>query len=247
MKKLFYYLLVLTMVWSCQDKDRIAFEPQVFNPDNCTSCPQVTISIPKALHNDPLSTAINNALREEVISMLIYDDEIQASTIEEAITSFNNGFFEIKKLFPDEPVGWEAQINGKISYEDKNIISIRIDSYSFTGGAHGFSTTRFLNFDKKMAIELDNSQLFKDDEAFTDYAEQQFRIQEEIPIGTSINYTGFMFEGDEYYLPDTIGFTEEGVQLIYEQYEVASYAYGPITLTLPYAAIKSYIALEVDS
>lgn len=247
MKNLLSCLLVILMVWSCKDEERLAFEPMEFNSESCNGCPEVSISIPNALHKDALSTTINTAIREEVISMLIYDDEIEASTIEEAITSFNNGFLELKELYPDEPVGWQALIEGEITYEDLNILSIKLDSYSFTGGAHGFSTTRFLNFDKKRAIELDNAELFKNKEEFTDYAEKQFRVQEEIPESGPINHTGFMFEGDAFYLPVNIGFTTEGLQLIYEQYEVASYADGPITLILPYSQVKSYLKLDIES
>ncbi|MCM4166702.1 hypothetical protein KCTC52924_01551 [Arenibacter antarcticus] len=246
MTKFLSCLLVLTMVWNCKDEEQLAFEPLEFNSESCSGCPKVSIAIPKALNKDTLSTTINNALQEEIISLLIYDDEIEASTIEEAIVSFTNGFLELKELYPDEPVGWEAQIEGKITYEDQSLLTIQLTSYSFTGGAHGFSTSRFLNFDKQKAIELDNTQLFKGEEDFTDYAENKFRIQEKIPQGTSINSTGFMFEGDEFYLPFNIGFTEMGLQLIYEQYEVASYAEGPITLTLPYSEIKSFLNFDLE-
>ncbi|GGW25157.1 DUF3298 and DUF4163 domain-containing protein [Arenibacter certesii] len=245
MKNILLCVLVLSLVWSCKDEERLAFEPQEFTSENCDGCPEVFISIPNALQKDTLSTTINTALREEVISMLIYDDEIAASTIEEAILSFNNGFLELKELYPDEPVGWEAKIEGIITYEDKNVLSIQLNSYSFTGGAHGFSSTRFLNFDKNKAIELENEELFKDLQEFTDYAEKQFRQQENIPENRSINYTGFMFEGDQFYLPYNIGYTEDGLQLIYEQYEVASYADGPITLLLPYQHIKAYLKLDI--
>ncbi|MDX1363702.1 DUF3298 and DUF4163 domain-containing protein [Arenibacter latericius] len=247
MKNIFFCILVLSLVWSCKDEERLAFEPQEFTSDNCDGCPEVYISIPKALQKDTLSTTINTALREEVISMLIYDDEIEATTIEEAILSFNNGYLELKELYPDEPVGWEATIEGEITYEDENVLTIQLNSYSFTGGAHGFSSTRFLNFDKKKAIELENEDLFKDLQEFTDFAEKQFRQLEDIPENKNINYTGFMFEGDQFYLPYNIGYTQEGLKLIYEQYEVSSYADGPITLVLPYQKIKTYLKQKLDS
>ena len=54
-----------------------------------------------------------------------------------------------------------------------------------------------------------------------------------------------MFENDEFYLPNNIGFTKNGLQLIYNQYEVASYADGPMSITLPYAEIRNYLAVEI--
>ena len=53
-----------------------------------------------------------------------------------------------------------------------------------------------------------------------------------------------MFENDEFYLPENIGFTQEGLQLFYEQYEVASYADGPIILTLKYKEIEPYLKFK---
>jgi hypothetical protein len=68
-------------------------------------------------------------------------------------------------------------------------------------------------------------------------AEEMFRIAQAIPAGGDINSTGFMFEGDQFYLPETIGFDSHGMVLHYNQYEVSSYADGPITITLPWAEV----------
>jgi len=237
----------MIVLWSCKDDGQLVFEPQEIRSENCGGCPQVVINIPKALNNDPLSTAINNAIREEVLSLLIYDDQMEARTIEEAMLSFRNGYLELKKRYPDEPIGWEAKIDGALTYEDENVLTIQVDSYSFTGGAHGFSTTRFLNFDKNKALEIEIVELLIDPMEFQDFTEAKFRDQENIPATESINSTGFMFENDEFYLPRNIGFTKEGLQLIYERYEVASYADGPITLTLPYSEIGRFLKLGMPS
>ncbi|WP_238389846.1 DUF3298 and DUF4163 domain-containing protein [Arenibacter aquaticus] len=226
--------------------DMLTFEPTEYVAESCGNCPKTVINIPKVLDKKSIGSTINNAIREEVISLLIYDDETEAATIEEAMDSFKNGYLELKKLYPDEPVGWEANIEASVTYEDKNIISIQINSYSFTGGAHGFSSTRFLNFDKKKNKELETMELFKDPLGFENFVEDKFRKQENIPATSSINATGFMFENDQFYLPLNIGFTAEGLKLFYEQYEVTSYAEGPITLTLPFAEIRHFLNVKLE-
>ena len=247
MKNLFPCLLLMIALWGCKSEERLAFEPQEIRSEDCKDCPKVIINIPRALNNDPLGTTINNALKEEILSLLIYDDQIAVGTIEEAIISFRNGYLELKDRYPDEPIGWEARIDGSLAYEDDHILTIQVDSYTFTGGAHGFSTTRFLNFDKSRALEMDVEELFLDLSEFQVFAEAKFRDQENIPATKSINSTGFMFEDDEFYLPQNIGFTQEGLQLIYERYEVASYADGPIILTLPYPEINPFLRLRIES
>ncbi|MEO0900922.1 MAG: RsiV family protein [Bacteroidota bacterium] len=64
---------------------------------------------------------------------------------------------------------------------------------------------------------------------------------EKIPQDENINITGFMFDGDVFHLSENIGYVPEGIQLIYNQYEVASYADGPIVLTIPYTEINKYL------
>ena len=78
-------------------------------------------------------------------------------------------------------------------------------------------------------------------------AEAKFRSQEKIPASEPINSTGFMFDGETFYLPENIGFTQEGIQLLYNQYEVASYADGPIVLTLSYKEVKDYLTVKIKA
>lgn len=242
MKHIITYLFLLVFIISCKDSRNVTFEALSLQNSKCKECPEVNIDVPKALGNNKLAKSINLALQEEVISKLTFDDEINAETIQQAIESFTNGYFELKKIYPDETIGWKATINGLVTFEDNDLITIELRSYLFTGGAHGYGSTNYLNFDKKRGKEIDTSELFEDKEGFQKYAETQFRIQQNIPINKSINSTGFMFDKDHFYLPENIGFTEKGLKLLYNQYEVASYADGPIELTLPYKDIQIFLS-----
>ena len=50
-----------------------------------------------------------------------------------------------------------------------------------------------------------------------------------------------MFETESFYLPDNIGYTENGLILFYEPYEIASFADGPIILTIPYTDANPFL------
>mgnify|MGYP003653775725 FL=1 len=240
------FLILFIVVAGCKKKDELSYKPLTFTSENCTDCPKVEVAIFEFNDESGLSSVVNSTLKKEVINQLIYDDEIKVSSIEEAITSFKNGFLELKKLYPDETLGWEANIKGTVTYENKDVLSIELETYIFTGGAHGYSVTRLLNFDKKKNVQLENWELFKDVDGFKHFAELKFKIQEDIPQNGSINSTGLMFENDEFYLPNNIGFTKKGLLLIYNQYEVASYADGPMSIILSYSEIKNYLAVEVQ-
>ncbi len=247
MKSILQYFLVFLLLVGCQNESKLTFEPHTFKSKTCTECPEVSITIPKALGQVKISKTINTALEEELISLLSFDDELEVISMEDALKSFKNGYLELQEQYDDEPTNWEAKIKGSISYEDANFITIILDSYLFTGGAHGYTSKRFLNFDKKKGIELENDELFKNTEDFREFAEEMFRRKEKIPEDKSINHTGFMFEQDSFYLPENIGFTEKGIKLLYNPYEVASYADGAIELVLPHSEIKKYLAKKPKS
>jgi len=242
MKTRIHCLFLVLLSISCQKKDyKLTFEPVTYSADACAGCPVINITIPKALEEAKIDSIINNALKEEIIFLLNFNDDSEATNIESAITSFTNGYTDLKSRFAEEATPWEAELTGTLAYEDKNILTIQLDSYLFTGGAHGYSTAHFLNFDKLKAVELDNEDLFKNLADFQDFAETKFRLQEKIPAQGDINSTGFMFEPNAFYLPQNIGHTQEGIQLFYEQYEIASYADGPIVLHIPYSELQDYL------
>lgn len=241
----FLFFLVLI---GCQNKeDKLTFEPLHLSENLCADCPEISITIPRAVERTKAANTINAALREEIISLLLFDDETEVSDIDDALVFFKNGYSELKNLYLEETTPWEAKIDGKVVYEDKKVLTLELNSYVFTGGAHGYSAKRILNFDKKKGVELENWQLFQNRKDFQKFAETKFRQQEAIPAEASINHTGFMFEKNSFYLPENIGFTQEGVKLLYNPYEVASYADGPIVLTLPFREVKRYLAKETKS
>lgn len=244
MKKYLGTLFFLILFISCQSESKLTFEPTQLLGENCKDCPQIEINVPNALDDSAVSEAINRSVREEIISILSFTEDETIDNVDKALQSFTSSYKELKTKFPDE-VPWEATIDGEVVYEDENIITLMLNSYSFTGGAHGYASTSFLNFDKRQGIELENWELFDDLDGFEDFAETKFRIQEKIPQDENINATGFMFEGDSFHLSENLGYTKEGLQLIYNQYEVASYADGPIVLILPYNEINQYLKRKV--
>ncbi|WP_373516724.1 DUF3298 and DUF4163 domain-containing protein [Pricia sp.] len=241
------FLIFLVLIGCQKKEDKLTFEPLTLGESLCADCPQISITIPRAVERTRTASTINTALQEEIISLLLFDDSQKIANLDDALISFKNGYSELKDLYSEETTPWEAKIDGKVVYEDKNLLSLELNSFVFTGGAHGYSAKRFLNFDKKRGVELENWQLFQNRKDFQKYAETKFREQEAIPAEASINYTGLMFEKDSFYLPENIGFTEEGVKLLYNPYEVASYADGPIVLTLPFKEVNRYLAKNPKS
>lgn len=244
LKKIAPLFIVLILI-GCGDASKTDMERlQVFNEDE-VNIPLVKIDVPKAIGNNKLSKTINKNIREKLIEQLVFEEDDKVETLEKAILSFNRSFLDIRDRFPEEAsVRWEAKMVGEVLYETGEILTIRLQSYNFTGGAHGYESTSFLNFDKKKGKLIANGDLVMDNLAFIAFAEKKFRIQEKIPLEVNINDTGFMFGKEEFQLPENMGYTKEGLQLLYNVYEIASYTDGQITLVLPYKEVDAFLRIK---
>ena len=143
MKKALLGLTLLMLIIGC-DKDRkLTFERLHIENKKCTGCPKIKIDIPQAPDETPIGRRINSALREEVIYNLRFEESKNVNTIEHAMASFTRSYQALQNKFEDETAGWEADFKGEIVYEDEHLITIKLNSYNFTGGAHGYGSTFF--------------------------------------------------------------------------------------------------------
>lgn len=240
----FCFFLVLL---GCTNQEKLTYELKSIKEQACGDCPKIDIEIPFILDETRIATHINNAIAEEINAQLVFEENTEGMILENAIASFNGGFEEVKRQFKDQTAPWEATISGTIVYEDARMVTVVLSSYLFTGGAHGNSDVSYLNFDKITGEELENWELFEEEEGFTQYAETKFRIQEKVPQDGSINQTGFMFEAEAFHLSENIGYTPDGIQLLYNAYEIASFAEGPVVLTIPFQEANKYLRHKIKS
>ena len=146
--------------------------------------------------------------------------------------------------FPGMAAEYFAEIDITQLNNSQEIISFEMRQYQYTGGAHGYGSSFFMNIDPKTGEELTTSLIFKEVKAFRDFAEKKFREEYEIASSASINSKGFWFENDTFNLPQEIGFTDDRVIILYNQYDIASYADGPIELEIPLEEISPFLKIK---
>lgn len=234
-------MLLIFICVACSEENSVNFTERSISEHECENCPNIEIRIPEAIGNKKIAKTINEAIREEVIELLNFEEEGAIETLDDAVSNFQKEYRDITEEFPDAIVGWEARIQGKVDYYHPNLLSIVVDAYLFTGGAHGYSTTRYLNFDTQAGTQLELTDMVENEAELTRLAENIFRKKEAIDENASINSTGFMFENETFYLPENIGLSEEGMRLHYNAYEIASYADGPIEIILPMEEVRTLL------
>lgn len=246
--KILILILTLIITFSCNDDISHTLSSESFSEEyrnDCKGkdCAQVTIDYIKIKGETEIANKINFTVGSAIIYFLNsnYEKKIRATTISEASEGFIKNYESDKKEFP-ELSPYLAEISVTQTSSSEKILSLQLQQYSFTGGAHGNGSTKFINFDPITGGIISNNSLMKNKQEFTHFVEAFFRKKHNIPPKEPINSTGFWFENDKFSLPEVIGFTETSLVFIYNQYEIASYADGPIELSIPLEKAEPYLA-----
>jgi len=211
-----------------------------------TKCPEITINFLSVQGDGVVSKKINSKIRNFIISSLEVgeDENERANTINEAATNFIESYNDDKSRFPDMAADYFAEISVTELYISARHICFEMRQYLYTGGAHGYGTTSFINIDPKTGNQLTDDDLFKNKKDFIAFAEQKFREQQKIDENQSINASGFWFEDDNFYLPESVGFTHDTLIFVYNQYDIASYAEGPIELKISLNEAEPFLKID---
>lgn len=250
-KKYAVVILVLIALTSCTQDRSIEFSSQSLTEKELSyckdkDCPEVTINYVEVFGNESIAGKINNKIKSFIYQSLLLGEDTTptAKTIEEAATGFIEGYYADKEQFPDMAGEYFAEISVNEIYNTENHICFELRQYLYTGGAHGYGTTTFLNINPRTGEELSANEIFKNKNEFVDFAEEKFRAQQEIDKNESINATGFTFENDKFSLPESFGFIQDSLIFVYNQYEIASYADGPIELKIALKEAKPFLKID---
>jgi len=242
-----YFALFAAMLFllvSCNNE--LAFEEKSFYKKTSLpckeNCPHVSVKVPIASNVPIVADSINKkvfAIMKEII--YVGEKPFAATDYDGLLTAFINSYNQMQTEFPKDNIGWEGEITGRVSYQSENILDIELKHYTYTGGAHGYSGKRSLIFNPETGKSIPNEHLFKDINLFKAFAEKKFRIAYKLKVSDPINASGLMFEDDLFQLPQTYFFTDKGLLLYYNVYEIASYADGPKELLIPYSEANDYL------
>lgn len=235
MKRFFWLIALLFTFFSCVEDELLFIESNQLYQDNAT----IEINIPIAQGNSETAKKINIKIENHIANTLIFsEDDSDTATLEEGISKFDLEYKNFKADFEESNLVWEATFDGEVMYQSSEIISIAINSYTNTGGAHGNSVITIYNFDSVTGNLFEIHELVNDISALTEIAESHFKSDVKLEENESLDD---YFFGQPFHLPANIGYNEEGIVILYNTYEVASYAMGITEFTIPYEEIESLL------
>jgi hypothetical protein len=243
-------LFIILLFSSCKNEPELSFSSESFTQENLEICQDqpcstVVIDYVKASGNAEISEKINANIKEQIIEALFLGDDTSPTVkdIPEAAAHFILAYRDHQPDFPSELdfESYEAEVTITNPFLNENRACIEIQLYLFTGGAHGYGGTSFINFDVQTGEEIKTKDLFINYDEFETFAETKFKEAHNIPLEDNINASGFWFDNDTFYLPESLGFDDHGLIAIYNQYDIASYAEGSILLEIPYFEVLPFL------
>ena len=240
MKKYSLLLVLLTLVYSCEKEVNIDFSEDNIESSKST---EISINFPKAEGTEAVASKINKTISTYIVNQInLSEDTIENITIDDAVNTFNDAFNSFKSDFPESSQKWEAFIDGEVTYRSPEVICIAINSYLDTGGAHGNTTVKFFNFDPQSGKLLRKKDLIDNMGAFSEVVQQQ--LLEIIKANGENDSMADVFFGKDFQLPETLGYSDKGLIILYNRYEIASYAQGIVEFTIPFEEVNSYLAIN---
>lgn len=208
-------------------------------------CPEITINYLQAKGDQVSYDNINEEIKNFVIASLHTSvNGIAPKTIKDAAIAFSNRFHEDITEFPDTAAEYSAIIDVNEIYNTSHLVSLELTQYLYTGGAHGNGSTVFLNINPRNGKRLNFKDLIKNEQEFLAFAEKKFRDEHNIPADQPINSTGFWFEDEKFFLPESVGFTIDDLIFIYNDYEISSYAESPVELRIPREEAQRFLKIQ---
>ncbi|WP_179004154.1 DUF3298 and DUF4163 domain-containing protein [Winogradskyella forsetii] len=239
MKHIIPFLVFIIVLNSCTSE----FKPATFETLSVEEPFEAEISATysKAEGNSELSNTINSNVEKAIIETLNTPEN--KTGLNAILKAFNTEYLTFKEEFSEvsEPV-WELHIETELAYQSEDIITIAISTYEFKGGAHGNDKIKLLNLDAKTGKTIEITDFINDIDGFTKLAKTHF-IKSLEANRKNLTIENFFF-GEPFQLPENIGFSDEGLILIYNVYEVASYDLGYTEFMIPFEDAEPFLQIN---
>ena len=210
---------------------------------------------------DSIAQRINRTIQAHVLGK-----EYIRMNPEVAVDSFKNTYInnyrkdvnefyqeDIKNGTPkDELPTWynyEYGLTTHFSEGKEGILNLIAETFEYTGGAHPNSWNKWMNFEKNTGKLLALKDVFMagSEKPISDMlleeliTEMATRLEDSSITSLEGLQNAGILNSTNMYVPDNFLLEKEKVSFLYNKYDIAPYAVGVITLSLPYTSVEKYM------
>lgn len=239
MKNFIRSLILFLLVVGCDDDSKVQFNLNSINNDYEAN---IEVLYHQVEGKDINSKAINETIKREFVKSFSDSGDEVSPNVEAAILAFDEEYKAFKSSFPDNEQVWQLLVETEITYISENVISIALNTYIDTGGAHGNDSIIFMNFNPDTGKLYALNDIVTDIDALKELAQTYFK--KEVMLLENTESMEDYFFGEPFKLPENIGFGEDGLIFLYNVYEIASYAEGYTEFQIPYNELDDLLKIN---
>ncbi len=189
----------------------------------------------------------NKNLADSLYAHIQYSAFKGCNTAEEATKAFvDECIKQTKEEFGLSMLGWESIDSVTVVSNTPNTISLRRMHYSYTGGAHGNPSETYTSFKSSNGKRLKLDDIIQTGKIleFKAINIAHLKKSRNIKEQSTLEDVGLFVSEDDLPLPSSFALTRQGLLLAYDYYEIASYADGVISYTIPFSMLKGVLKSE---
>jgi hypothetical protein len=160
-------------------------------------------------------------------------------SLEGAAATFIGEYDDYRKVDP-EAMPWYSETTGSLLLNRSGLLTVAITSDLYTGGAHGMNSTAHYVFDAETGqrIPIQDILIPGAETRLDALVDRRYREVKGLAPDEPLNgEKGELFE-DVIRHNDNFAVTDLGITFLYNPYEIAPYAVGPIEVDLKWADLQ---------
>lgn len=175
-----------------------------------------------------------NKLITNIVNGSLAFGEKSVTNMQTAADTFMAQYVSMRKEFPESPQYWYLELSVSANQDHPKIINISSGMSSFMGGAHPNSYIEYYNINRETGDTLSLGNLFTAgfEKKLNELIDAKFRKDNKIAAGESLSDKGGLFENKISFNYNWMISKDGSITFFYNPYEIASYAQGPIEVTL---------------
>jgi len=145
---------------------------------------------------------------------------------------------------PDFDPVYSREVTITKGYETDRFVTFDIQTYEYDGGVHGGGAAYGMTFRKSDGRYIDENVLNTGNDPLEWNEILKKGLMEYFEVSTEEDLESCLMDVDLYCIPMPscgISFTEQGLSIIYQQYEIAAYAMGRPNFVIPYEKLKPFL------
>lgn len=211
--------------------------------DTAEACTYIHIYYPE-MTDGKYKDKINSLVKDMALSSY-YTEDTHYSDFDKMINQFMKDYEDFKKDVPEYPGGWTLMDSTGVITNTPEILTFKNTSENYLGGAHGSYNVAYTNFDMRTGNVLKTKDIFVKgyEKTLNKMIEERIRKHFEMKPNESL-VEGGLFE-NKVSFNDNFAITKDGIEFLYNQYEIAAYAMGVIEIKLSYKDLDAILNKEV--